>query len=296
VLCSGPVSGAATSRSHLRRVGLLVGGLLACAQLVAAHPAFEDVERHSTQLVAERPDDPAAYLTLAQTRRIARDWDGALVALEHAAAHGAQPVEVTALRAAVFLDAGWSNMALLEADRALLLDAGQPQVQILRGRASLALGRPQEAARAFALAIEGTRNPTPDQVLVLADALVAAGDRPGAVAALDHGLTRIGLVPSLALPALDLELEIGRADAALRRIDALLATNARNELWLARRGEVLDRLGRNDEARVARAGALAAIQSRPDGRRGSRSASLERELRSALAPEDHPPPDAKERP
>lgn len=156
------MSSAASSRSHLRRVGLLVGGLLACAQPAAAHPAFEDIERHSSELVAERPDDPAAYLTLAQTRRIARDWDGALVALEHAAAHGAQPVEVTALRGAVFLDAGWSNMALLEADRALSLDAGQPQVQILRdARAwrSADPGRPRARSRSRSR-VRGLRRPT----------------------------------------------------------------------------------------------------------------------------------------
>ena len=128
----------------------------------------------------------------------------------------------------------------------------------------MALGPPDEAARALRVAIDGMKSPTPDHVLALRDALLASGDRAGAVAALDFGLTRVGLVPSLALPALDLELELGRNEDALRRVDALLATNPRNEAWLARRGDVLDRLGRRDEARLARADALAAIQSRPD--------------------------------
>ena len=274
---------------------LLAGGLLACASLAAAHPAFEDIERHVDGIVAERPEDPVSYLTRAQTRRVARDWDGALVALEHAAAHGAAPVDVSGLRGAVFLDAGWSGMALVEVDRALAIDPAQPQVQLLKGRACMALGRPEDAARAIALAIEGMTSPTPDHVLALRDARLAAGDRAGAIAALDHGMTRIGLVPSIALPAVDLELDLGREEAALRRIDALLATNPRNELWLARRGDVLDRLGRRDEARIARSDAIAAIRSRPDGRRGERAASLERELRAALAPVNEAPSEATER-
>ena len=287
--------GAVIIRSHFVRVTLLTGGLLACSLPAAAHPAFEDIARHADGIVAERPDDPGSYLTLAQTRRIARDWDGALVAIEHAAAHGAAPVEVAALRGAVFLDAGWPGMALVEAERALAIDPAQPQVRLLEGRACMALGRPEDAARAIALAIEGMSSPTPDHVLALRDARLAAGDRAGAIAALDHGLTRIGHVPSLALPALDLEIELGREEAALRRIDALLATNPRNELWLARRGDVLDRLGRRDEARIARTDALAAIRSRPDGRRGERAASLERELLAALATTNDAVPEAQER-
>jgi tetratricopeptide (TPR) repeat protein len=257
---------------------------LAAATPAAAHPAFEDVERYTADVVARRPDDPASYLDLAQTRRLAGNWDAALLALEHAAAHGAPAREVSAMRGAIFLDAGWPNMALLEIDRSLVLDAAQPQVQILRAKACRALDRPQDAARALRVAIDGMRHPTPDHVLALRDALLAAGDRAGAIAALDDGLTRVGLVPSLALPALDLELELGRNDAALRRIDALLTTNPRNEAWLARRADVLERLERRDEARIVRRDALAALQSRPDGRRGTRSATLESALRAALVP------------
>jgi predicted Zn-dependent protease len=269
--------------------------VLAAAVPAAAHPAFEDVERYTAGIVAQRPDDPASYLDLAQTRRLAGNWDGALLALEHAAAHGARPLEVSAMRGAIYLDAGWPNMALLEIDRSLALDPAQPQVQIVRAKACMALGRPQDAARALGLAIDGMRNPTPDHVLALRDALLAAGDRSAALAALDYGLTRVGLVPSLALPALDLALELGRDADALRRIDALLATNPRNEAWLARRGDVLDRLGRRDEARVARSDALTALQSRPDGRRGARSSALERELRAALVSTNEASPAATER-
>lgn len=283
------------SRSRNVAALLLGGTLAAVAAPAAAHPGFDEIERHTAAEVERRPDDPASYLDLAQTRRLAGNYDGALVALEHAAAHGARPVEVNALRGAVYVDAGWPNMALLELDRALALDPAQPQVEITRARACMALGRPDDAASALRHAIAGMQHPTPDHVLALRDALVAAGDREAALAALDEGLARIGLVPSLALPALDLTLDLGRTEDALRRLDALLASNPRNEAWLARRGDVLDRLGRGEEARLARVDALAAIESRPAGRRGERSAKLERDLRAALAPPQNDPSQAKER-
>jgi tetratricopeptide (TPR) repeat protein len=289
------VPGAFTFRSHCVRGTLVVGVALALAAPAWAHPSFDEMERYTDGIVAAHPEDPVSYLDLAQTRRLAGNWDGALLALEHAAAHGAKPIEVSTLRGAIYFDAGWANMALFEADRALAIEPAQPQVQILRAKACMALGRPADAARAMRVAIDGMKNPTPDHVLALRDAALAAGDRAGAIAALDLGLTRVGLVPSLALPALDLELELGRNEDALRRIDVLLATNPKNEAWLARRGDVLDRLGRREEARLARADALAAIQSRPDGRRGERSASLERELRAALVSNNDAPPEPGKR-
>jgi predicted RNA polymerase sigma factor len=90
-------------------------------------------------------------------------------------------------------------------------------------------------------------------------------------------------VPSLALAALDLEVALGRHQAALARLDRLLAEGPRNEAWLARRGELLERAGRRDEARGAYARALELIATRPAERRGKRIEELEHRLRTALA-------------
>jgi len=55
---------------------------------------------------------------------------------------------------------------------------------------------------------------------------------------------RVGHVVSLELPAIDLEMELGRPERALARIDALAKTGPPNPLWIARRGEILDKAGR----------------------------------------------------
>ena len=87
------------------------------------------------------------------------------------------------------------------------------------------------------------------------------------------------------LAAIDLEEQLGRHEAALRRIDRLIAQSPRNPAWLARRGELLERMGETAEAKASYAKALAAIEARPAAQRSQRTAALERRLRAALADE-----------
>ncbi len=60
--------------------------------------------------------------------------------------------------------------------------------------------------------------------------------------------------------AIDVESDRGRYDAALARFASLPAVLARRPNWLARRGDVLRAAGRDREASVAYADALAAIE------------------------------------
>lgn len=268
------------------RVGGITASLVAIvvvagASPASAHPDLELVQRFIAAEAARRPEDPSAQLNQAQARLLARDFDGALVALEHAAAHGAAAEDVAGLRGAVFLEAGLPRIALVELDRSLASRPLQPGVLVVRARARMQVGDPRGAATDLAAAVDAMREPTPDHVVAWRDALVASGDPAAALAALDHGMTRVGAVPSLQLAALDLALELGREEDALRRIDALLATEPRNHAWHARRGDVLVRLGRTDEAREAYARALERLHARRAG--GTRSAELERRLRTALA-------------
>ena len=229
---------------------LLAGAALALAVPAWAHPR----SRRSTLVTddwSQQPEDPVSYVDLAQTRRLAGNWDGALLALEHAAVHGAKPVEVSALRGAIYFDAGWANMALFEADRALALEPAQPQVQILRARGrAWRSGVPDEAARD---ARRDRRHEGPDAITCSRCATRCS--RPGTARGRWRRSTLIdarrpGAVARAAgtRPRARARTQRGRA----ARIDALLATNPRNEGWLARRGDVLDRLGRRDEARLAR--------------------------------------------
>jgi predicted negative regulator of RcsB-dependent stress response len=96
-------------------------------------------------------------------------------------------------------------------------------------------------------------------------------------------LKKIGPALPLHLSLLDLELEAGRFDAALSRVDQIARGSDRKDLWCVRRGEILVRAGRPAEASGAFRAALAAIESLPAERRGTKfTRDLETKARAAL--------------
>ena len=124
------------------------------------------------------------------------------------------------------------------------------------------------------------RAPRPEHVIERHSALLARGKPAEAVRALDEGIARLGPLPSLALPAVDLEIGLQRWDSALARLDALLRQAPNNAAWMARRADVLERAGRFDEARAERARALQQIDARSPNRVSAARTTLARQLRA----------------
>jgi tetratricopeptide (TPR) repeat protein len=118
-------------------------------------------------------------------------------------------------------------------------------------------------------AIRSAPEPEPDFYLERAEMLASQGgaqiDR--AIQGLDEGLARLGQPVSLLLVAIEIEVANARYDAALQRIDAMCSRTPRKELWLARRGEVLEKAGRKVAARAAYEAALSAMDELPEQRR-----------------------------
>ena len=112
-----------------------------------------------------------------------------------------------------------------------------------------------------------------------ARALAAAGHVAAAVNGLDRGLKRLGTLVSLQRLAIDLDLARNNIDGAVARVDSMAAVTGRADIWLARRGDILLRAGRHDDARVAFGQALAAIETL--SRRRQRSKTV-RDLKSRL--------------
>ena len=85
------------------------------------------------------------------------------------------------------------------------------------------------------------------------------------------------------LYAVELEVEAGRYDEALRRIDRLASGSARQEPWLMRKGALLEAAGRPDEAIAVYSEALEAIETLSPRRRGTKAVQrLETEALTAL--------------
>jgi tetratricopeptide (TPR) repeat protein len=141
------------------------------------------------------------------------------------------------------------------------------------------------------LAIAAHPNPAPEWFLDRARLELAGGpeSRERALAGLDQGIDRLGPVPALSALALELELDLGRHEAALARLDRIEPAGAGRAHWLVRRGDVLNHAGRATEAWVAWSEALELLGDLPPGRRDSPATqALASRLRLALAKAGQP--------
>jgi Flp pilus assembly protein TadD len=258
--------------------------VLALAPAVAfAHAGLDELDATTRKEVAKKPDDPTIHLQRARVLQMKGEWDAALEEVEAAAMRGGDPDVLGQTRASIYLDAGFPRVSKIEIVRVIARRPDAAGLLYERGRAWLALGNAEAAARDFGEAIAKGPRPTPEQVIAHRDVLLGLGKKQDALRALDAGMDRIGHVVSLELPAVDLEVELGRFDAALARLDRLAAGAPPNPMWITRRGEVLERAGRDREARAEYAKALALIDARPAARRGKPFVDLKRRLETALA-------------
>ena len=267
--------------------GLALGLALALTPAVArGHAGVDRLDTTTRDELAKHPDDPQAHLARARVLQMEGKWDAALEEIELAAARGGDPDVLGQARATIYLEAGFPRMAKVEIDRVL---ARRPELHGLvfeRGRAWLAIGNADAAARDFGEAIAKGPLPSPEQVLMHRDALVGLGRKDDALHALDAGIARIGHVVTLEMPAIDLELQLGRPDRALARMDALAKTGPPNPLWLARRGEILEVAGRGADARADYEKALVLIAQKRQDRLGKPIEDLKHRLELALATTD----------
>lgn len=136
---------------------LLVLPLLAangCATHAAGPPPESAAATTLLERLAKNPDDVAARLALAETRRAAGDHEGALVEAYKALAADPASVDAHVLRARVYFDRGlvareveaWRDALAIAPDRADLREN--------LGHALLADGRPRDAAAAYRAVLE----------------------------------------------------------------------------------------------------------------------------------------------
>jgi tetratricopeptide (TPR) repeat protein len=235
--------------------------------------AHEGTSWEIRQLDARLAGDPGSaplHLKRGEAYRARGDWRSAQLDYEAARRLAPGLAAVDLAEGWMWVDAGRPAQAEAVLDTFLARDPSHPTARSLRARARTALGRPLEAADDLTNAIEAAGSGAdPEWYLDRAAALAAAGPshRATAIAGLDEGRARLGPLLLLDLAALDLEVAGGDLRAALARLDRIAAGAPRREQWLVRRGEILERLGRPDEARLAYAAALTEIATLPASRR-----------------------------
>jgi tetratricopeptide (TPR) repeat protein len=276
------------NRSQSERAGVPARGVAAilCLGLClflprpgSAHPASEIRIDDLTRRIAADPGNAALYIERGDLHRERRDWEAARA--DYAASRRLDPrLPAVDLRLGYLAyETGRHDEAIAALDRYLAASPDDAAALALRAAARAAAGRHLDAAddyrRAIALLDAGGSAPPPHLYLGRAAALAAAGDAhlPDAVRSLDEGIDRLGRPVTLEFMALDLEMRLGRFDAALARVDDRLAAARRSGPWLIKRGEVLERAGRYEAALAAYAGAREDLGGAPVVRRQASGAA-----------------------
>lgn len=252
------------------RVGLGVLRLTAalclamCAPLFAHDEPHEQIERISRE-IERYPTDVELYMARGGLHRMTGHWEAALADFDRVIALDPLHPTIDFHRGRLLLEVGQYQEARDLLDRFLAEHPTHAQGLMVRARSLLRLGQPLLAARDYSQALAQMAKPAPVFYLERADALAAAGDEhlAAAIDSLDEGIARLGPLILLQSKAIDLEVRAQHYDAALARIDQILSGMPRKERWLARRGEVFELAGWEDEARASYAEALAAIDDLP---------------------------------
>ena len=249
-------------------------------------PAHEDlqvqIDRLSRQIEQE-PGRGVLHLRRGELHRMHEDWQAAREDLERAAVLDPQLAVVDLSLGRIWNRCGDAARAKTALDRFLSREPGHAEALVERARARVRLSDRAGALEDHARALAAFSEPRPDNYIERSELLREDGRFDEAIRGLEEGLKKIGPALPLHLAILDLELEAGRFDAALARVEWIARNSDRKDLWQVRRGEILVRAGRVRDAAAAFQSALASIEALPAARRGTKyTRDLETKARTAL--------------
>jgi len=217
----------------------------------------------------------ALLLHRADLQRRQRDWDAALLDYQHVAEKEPDNLVMMLGRVQLHIDQHQYLEALFWSNRILRLYPTHALAGLQQARALAGNGEVDKAAIAFERALNRFDKPRPEHYIELAQIITAArstaDSRRRAVAALDSGADVLGHPVSLHNSAYQLELKSGLREAALRRIEKIIAHNGSLLNWRLRRAELLLELERPTEAYSGVSCLIHRISQLPEQRRSSRA-------------------------
>jgi tetratricopeptide (TPR) repeat protein len=233
-------------------------------EIASAHDGLVKQIAALSAQIAQSPSSPSLYVKRAELYRENGQWNEALADLDRAERIEPAIAISNLVRAHVNLDRRDWQAAVDAATRFISRQPEHADARVVRARAYAQLGRHEPSAADFTSAL--AVRPLPD--LYIERAKVLAGPGRGALEpalrSLDEGIARLGPIVTLELEAIQLELRLNNYDAALARLDRIAAQAQRKDSWLARRGAILERAGRPDQARAAYRAALDSISSQSE--------------------------------
>ena len=238
--------------------------------LLLAVPALAHGPLHGqiTNVTAElslRPDDVTLLLRRGELNRLDEQWDAARADFQRAQALAPAKPEPLLGLGRLALDQGKPAEAIAPLSGFVACQTNHVEGHLLLARALARSERAPEAVANFSRALALAAEPRPEWFIERSQAQFSqgAGHLAEALAGLDEGVAKLGPVPTLQLAAIALELRRQGYDAALQRLDTILAGSERKERWLLRRGEILELAGRPAEATGAYQAAREAFEALP---------------------------------
>ncbi len=218
-----------------------------------AHGAYHELAAQLTERLQSDPKDDRARLRLAKAHLEHEEWELCLAVLDSLATPGTGIPPTAPARGAALLGLGRFTEAVAVLDAYLKTPESErtptdvASALTVRARCRTAVGNHAAAADDFAAALSAHTG-SPALHVEYADALLSAGRKLQALAALNRAMGVHRSHPEIMERAWALQAEMGRWDEARKTADALAATAPAPEPWMARHARVLMRSGKTEEA------------------------------------------------
>lgn len=238
------------------RAALLACILLAHPVIASAHPAASERIEILTRRIEAQPRDQRLYIARGGAYSHDGKYELALTDLRKAEQLG-DPVVVGYELGLLHHRMGKLEAARTHLDQFLERFPGHPFALEQRARLLAELGETQAAVADYERVFAATSRPNPGSYISAAKLLAAEaeGGVELALAMLDRGMKRLGVIPQLQQYAIELELRGGRSERALDRLEGLEPFLGEGPEWKVQMAELLMRMERSAEARRYLAGA-----------------------------------------
>ena len=245
-----------------------------------AHQGLDQQIAEVSSWIKDEPGNARLYLRRGELHRIHGERELALRDYSRAQALDPHLSAVDLARGRLYFEAGRYRDARKALDRLVRQEPQSFETAVLRARVFSALRATDEAMAEWEIADSLNETPTPEFFIEWSKAVP---DLDRAIAVLDRGISLLGPLVTLELAAIDLELCRQNYDAGLERLDLAAKQSPRKEVWLTRRGEILQIANRESEACRAFEEASRSLKALPDARRRTRAMfELEQRIAAGL--------------
>jgi tetratricopeptide (TPR) repeat protein len=233
---------------------------LPALQLQAHEDLLRQIE-NVTVLISSQPANATLLLHRGDLYRQHQQWAEAESDLKTAENLNPQLHALYLCRGKLFLSTRNFTAAKSSLDHYLQFRTNAVEGLVTRARVLVQSGNLTDAIKDFSDAI--SLAPEPEYYLERAHLLADMKQVDQALAGLEEALKRLGPLLLLEQAAIDLETSNARYDAALARLDGVIARVSRKETWWVRQGEILTKAGRHPEACQSFTAALRAMDALP---------------------------------